>query len=126
MSFPSSTSFVSSADGSPEKYLKKLLGKTDIEDALKRLDKLTQDEVRIAAQLLTLTHGVDYKVTRIDDEVKGVSGKVRDIDDKVRVVHEGTQYVMFSYSRLLKRLCGQMERKQEQSCNLQQATSANC
>ena len=104
---------VSSADGSPEKYLKKLLGKTDIEDALKRLDKLTQDEVRMAtAQLLTLTHGVDYKVTRIDD--------------KVRVVHEGTGYDMLSYSCLLKRLCGQMERKQEQSCNLQQVTSAKC
>ena len=43
------------------------------------------------AQLLTLTHGVDDNVTRIDDEVKGVGGKVRDIDDKVRVVHEGTQ-----------------------------------
>ena len=110
MSFPSSTSFVSSVDGSPEKYLKKLLGKTDIEDALKRLDKLTQDEVRMAtAQLLTLTHGVDHnvtrindevkgmggKVTRIDDEVKGVSGKVRDIDDKVRVVHKGTRRYAF-------------------------------
>ena len=94
----------------------------------------------VAAQLLTLTHGIDHKVTRIDDEVKGmggkvtriddevkgVSGKVRDIDDKVRVVHEGTQYVMFSYSCLLKCLCGQMERKQEQLCNRQQATSANC
>ena len=92
------------------------MGKTDIEDALKRLDKLTQDEVRmVAAQLLTLTHGIDHKVTRIDDEVKGmggkvtriddevkgVSGKVRDIDDKVRVVRGGTQYVMLSYSRLL-------------------------
>ena len=56
------------------------------------------------AQLLTLTHGVDDKVTRIDDEVKGIGGKVRDIDDKVTVVHEGTQYV--SYSSLRNRLCG--------------------
>ena len=60
------------------------------------------------AQLLTLTHGVDDKatkindeikgiddkVTRIDGEVKGVGGKVTDIDDKVKVVHEGTQNVM--------------------------------
>ena len=88
------------ADCWPEKYLKKLLGKTDIEDALKRLDKLTQDEVRMAtAQLLTLTHGVDDKVTKIDDEVKGVGGKVsridgkvKDIGDTIRVVHEGAQY----------------------------------
>ena len=61
---------IGSTDCWPEKYLKKLLGKTDIEDALKRLDKLTQEEVRMAtAQLLTLTHGVDDKVTRLDDEV---------------------------------------------------------
>ena len=91
---------IGSSDLRPEKYLKRLLGKTDIEDALKRLDKLTQDEVRMAtAQLLTLTHGVDNKVTRIDDEVKGVGGKVtridgkvNDIGDTVRVAHEGAQY----------------------------------
>ena len=36
------------------------MGKTDIEDALRRLDQLTQEEVRMATvQLLTLTHGVD-------------------------------------------------------------------
>ena len=69
--------------GLPEAYLKKLLGKTEIEDALKRLDKLTQDEFRMAmAQLWTLTRGVD--------------DNVRDIGDMVRVLHEGAQYVMFS------------------------------
>jgi len=46
-----------------EKYLKKLAGRTDIEDALKRLDQLTQEEARMAiAQVLRLAHGVDSKV----------------------------------------------------------------
>ena len=81
------------------------------------IKKLTQDEVQMAtAQLLTLTHGVNNKVTRIDDGVKGVGGKVRDIDDKVRVVHKGMQYVMlpysYSYSCLCKCLYGQTERSQ--------------
>ncbi|KAN0141591.1 hypothetical protein V8E53_000053 [Lactarius tabidus] len=95
--------------GRTKNYLKKLLGKTVIEDALKRLDKLTQEEVRMATvQLLTLTHGVDDKVTRIDDEVKsvngkvtriddevkGVGGKVNDIRDTVRVVHEETKAIV--------------------------------
>jgi hypothetical protein len=31
-----------------EKFLKKLLGKSDVEDALKRLDKLTQEEAKMA------------------------------------------------------------------------------
>ena len=30
------------------KYLKKLIGRTDMEDALKKLDKLTNEEARMA------------------------------------------------------------------------------
>ena len=73
-----------------------------------------------AAQLLTLAHGIDDKVTRIDDEVNGVVGQVNDIGDTVRVVHNGAQSVIFSYSFLLKHLYGQMEKKQKQSCNRRQ------
>jgi len=53
-----------------EKYLNKLLGRTEIEDALKRLDKLTHDEALMAtAQILNLAHTVDDKVTSIDSKV---------------------------------------------------------
>ena len=39
------------------KYLKKLIGKKEMEDALKRLDRLTQDEARMAvAEILKLMH----------------------------------------------------------------------
>ena len=31
-----------------EKFFKKLLGRNDVEDALKRMDKLTQDEAKMA------------------------------------------------------------------------------
>jgi hypothetical protein len=63
-----------------EKYLKKLIGRTEIEDALKRLDKLTQEEVRMAtAQVLKVTHTVD-------DGVKAVN-------DKVAIVIDGAQYI---------------------------------
>ena len=49
-----------------EKYLKKLIGKKDINDALKRLDRLTQDEARMAAaETLRLTQIVDSKVTTV-------------------------------------------------------------
>ncbi|KAN0141609.1 hypothetical protein V8E53_000071 [Lactarius tabidus] len=75
--------------GRTKKYLKKLLGKTEIEDALKQLDKLTQEEVRMAAaQLLKTTDGIDDKVTRIEVEVKGMGGKVNDMGDTIRVVHD--------------------------------------
>jgi hypothetical protein len=47
-----------------EKYLKKLIekliGNNDIEDALKRLDRLTQEEARMAsAQLLEITNTIE-------------------------------------------------------------------
>jgi hypothetical protein len=71
------------------------VGRTDIEDALKRLDKLTQDEVRMAiAQVLKLTHGVDDKVTRVDDGVKGVDDKVKVVDDKVSSVSDTVKLVL--------------------------------
>ncbi|KAH9167839.1 hypothetical protein EDB89DRAFT_1646827 [Lactarius sanguifluus] len=52
--------------GRAKKYLKKLAGRTDIEDALKRLDNLTQEEARMAiAQVLRLVHGIDFKVKTV-------------------------------------------------------------
>jgi len=51
-----------------EKYLKKLVGKNDIEDALKRLDNLTQEEARMAmAEVLKITHSVDDKAKVLID-----------------------------------------------------------
>ena len=90
------------------KYLKKLVGRTDIEDALKRLDKLTQEEARMAtAQILKVTHTVDERVrgvtdkvvrvdnrvAGIDDRVAGVDDRVKAVDDKVAEVIDGAQYI---------------------------------
>jgi hypothetical protein len=77
-----------------EKYLKKLVGRTDIEDALKRLDKLTQEEARMAtAQVLKVAHTVDNKVAGVDDRVASVGDKVKVVDDKVAEVLDGAQYI---------------------------------
>ena len=69
------------------KYVKKLVGRTDIEDALDRLDRLTQDEVRMAAaEGLKATHEVDNKV-------QGVDEKMRDVGDKVDLIVDGVQLI---------------------------------
>lgn len=66
-----------------EKFLKKLMGKKNIEGALKRLDRLTQEEARMAAaQVLNLTHAVVNKLT-------GVGSKLKGVDDKIDVVTNG-------------------------------------
>jgi archaellum component FlaC len=84
-----------------EKYLKKLMGKNDIENALKRLDRLTQEEAQMAAaELLKVSNTidnrvgeivdnvlvVDNRVAGIDDRVACVDGRVKDIDNKVKAV----------------------------------------
>ena len=49
-----------------EKYLNNLLRRNDIEDALKRLDYLTQEEAQMAtAEVLKVTHSVDNKVDEV-------------------------------------------------------------
>ena len=88
-----------------------------MEDALKRLDNLTQEEVRMAvAENLKATHavdervkgvantlvamdnrvvgvddrvaGVDARVARVDDRVAGVDDKVAGVDDRIASVND--------------------------------------
>ena len=55
------------------------MGEREIEDALKRLDQLTQQEAWIGySQILKTTHSVDEKLNKIDDKVNEViAGKLR-------------------------------------------------
>ena len=71
----------------PESFLKKLVGRTDIEDALERLDKLTQEEARMAtAEGLKATHGIDNKVEDVGDKVEGVHNKIHGVHLTVKDV----------------------------------------
>jgi hypothetical protein len=50
--------------------MKRLIGRTDVEDALKKLDKLTDEEARMAvAQNLKATHNVDQRVRGVANDV---------------------------------------------------------
>ncbi|KAH8977529.1 hypothetical protein EDB92DRAFT_2119889 [Lactarius akahatsu] len=76
--------------GRTKKYFRKLIGRTDIEDALKGLNKLTQEEARMAiAQVLKVTHHVDDGVKNVGDIVGLIGTKMNDVDDKVKVIIEG-------------------------------------
>ena len=94
--------------GPVEKFLRKLAGMADLEGALKKLDRLTQEEARMAlAEVLRITDNVrdevkvvEGKVENVDDKVEGlgvkvedVDGKVEDIDDNVKVVIDKVQCV---------------------------------
>jgi predicted nuclease with TOPRIM domain len=65
--------------------LRKLVGNSDIEAGLERLDKLTQEEARMAStELLKMSQSIDGKVMRVDDRVKSVEGKVQDVGSMVQ------------------------------------------
>jgi hypothetical protein len=79
-----------------EKYLKRLIRNTDnggdIEDALKRLDRLTQEEAQMAsAQLLKVTNTIDNRVGEIADSMLCVG-------DKVTAVIDGARYIFYPSS----------------------------
>ena len=68
----------------PEKYFKKLIGRIDLKDALKRLDKLTTEEARMAAaQNLKAMHDVDESVRGVANVVVAIDNKVTDVGDRV-------------------------------------------
>ena len=72
-----------------EKYMKKLMGRAEIEDELKKLDKLTQEEARMAAaQNLKATHTVDERVKGVADAVVTIDNRVAGVDDRVAGVSD--------------------------------------
>src|ERR1700761_7327227 len=67
-----------------EKFIRKLAGMADLESALKKLDRLTQEEARMAlAEVLRLTHSVRDEVKVVGGKVESVGDKVEDMGDKV-------------------------------------------
>ena len=82
------TMFASPTENRSEKFLKRLAGRTDLEDGLKKLDKLTHEEARMAiAQNLKATHIVDDRVKGVDAKVDTVGGDVKEVNDRVILVN---------------------------------------
>jgi predicted nucleic acid-binding Zn-ribbon protein len=70
------------------------MGMSDIEDALARLDQLTQEEVRMAAaQSLKATHAVHDEVKSVEDRLQGVGSDVQQVDIRVQRVDDKIQGV---------------------------------
>ena len=87
-----------------------MAGRTDLEDAVERLDKLTQEEARTAlAEVLRITHSVRDEVKAVDgkvesmgdrvedmgDKVEGIGDKVLCVDEKVQIVIDGARGVSY-------------------------------
>ena len=65
------------------------MGKKNIESALKRLDRLTQEEARMAsAQLLEITNAIGDRVADVDERLASVDERVVGVDERVATVDE--------------------------------------
>ena len=76
----------------PEKYAKKLIGRTDLEDALNRLDKLTDEQAQMAsAEVERATNVIDETVEGAREQVPTVDDRVASVDDEAAEVINGEQ-----------------------------------
>ena len=67
-----------------EKFFRKLAGMADLEDSLKRLDRLTQEEARMAlSEVLKITHNTRDEIKVVDGKVEGVRDNVEDVGERV-------------------------------------------
>ena len=75
-----------------EKFLKRLMGRTEVEDALDRLDTLTKEETSMAVtRNLEVTHRVDGNVMGVKGTVHNIDGNVEAIKEVIRVVNDSVE-----------------------------------
>ena len=78
-----------------EKYWKKLIGRTDLEDALKRLNNLTNGQVQVpTAEVQRATQDVDETVGGVTEHLVRVDDKAASNDDQVAEVIDGAQIII--------------------------------
>ena len=75
-----------------------VIGRTDLEDGLTKLDTLTNEEVVMAcARLLEVTHNMDKKFTRVIDDVGRVDKTMQVVSGEVRVAKDAVKVIMMRY-----------------------------
>ena len=73
-----------------EKFLKRVIGRTDLEDGMKKLDQLTNEEVVMAsAQLLRVTNNIDNNVLDVKREVQLVGDDIKAVEGKLQTTADG-------------------------------------
>jgi chromosome segregation ATPase len=76
-------------------YLKKLVGRTDIEDALKRLDNLTREEVQMAiAQILKAMSELKEDAMRSNKAMEQVGDTVDEMKDDMNEIKGNLDEIM--------------------------------
>ena len=89
------------ANPGPETFLKRVVGWTDLEDGLKRLDTLIYEEVAMAsAEHMKITCNINNKVTEVDEVVRRVDENVLVVKSDVGLVNDNVKVVGDKVSRM--------------------------
>ena len=82
-------------DRCSEKYAKKLIGKTDLEDALNQLDKLTHEQAQMATvQVQRATDAIDETAGGVTEQVLTVDDRPASVNDEIAEVIDGAQIII--------------------------------
>ncbi|SRR6266403_926996 len=88
------------------RFLKKLVGKSDIENALRRFEKLLEEESRmVAVQGLVEMCGVREEMMGLGSDVRDIEGRVNVANNKLNVVLHGV-HLVFIWSHPLNLIIG--------------------
>jgi hypothetical protein len=83
---------ISLADYKTEKFMKRIVGKTEVEDGLQRLDMLTKEEnLMTAACTLEVTGEIRRDVDVIKDDTRDIKDDTDDIKDDTRDIKSDTR-----------------------------------
>ena len=78
-----------SANYSAEKFMKRLVGKTEVEDGLQRLDMLTKEEnLMTAACTLEVADDIRNDVNLVKDDTRDIKNNTRDIKEDTRNIKD--------------------------------------
>ncbi|KAH8978856.1 hypothetical protein EDB92DRAFT_373101 [Lactarius akahatsu] len=76
-----------------KKFLKRVVGIAKLDDGLKKLDKMTNDEAQMAnAELLRITHSIGVKVEEVDNKVQNAIDDVKEAATEVKLVVQRIAY----------------------------------
>jgi len=79
-------------DCDPEKFAKKLIGRTDVEDAFLRMDSLTKDETIMGvAKTLEVVFDINGNIKGLEELVGGTHTHLQTMGENLGAIKEGTQ-----------------------------------
>jgi hypothetical protein len=92
--------YSSLAENSAEKFMKRLIGKTEVEDGFQQLDFLTKEEnLMTAACTLRVASHIQHDARAIKEDTRDIKDDTRDIKDGTRDIKDDMRNISEVHKR---------------------------